>query len=157
MCVVKKPKLNPHSNAKRLCASVVSNRNLLSTNAHTHLLPLLFKKTNIKAHTNASPLPCSYVIRARRYIDILYCFCIKQNHASFSSIRHIIITSHNPSDRKRFSSVSHLCIVHVRCCRKKVKSYRKPNNTYTSIGICGNSTMLSIVRIFSFGFGFSVN
>lgn len=40
----------------------------------------------------------------------------------------------------------------MRCCRKKVKSYRKPNNTsaHIGIGICGNTTMLSIVRIFSF-------
>lgn len=133
---------------------MVSNRNLLSTNAHTqhtHLLPVSFNKTNIKAHTNESPLPCSYVNRelVHRHF-ILFLHKTKSCVIFQYSPHHNHITQPFGSESGFLQSLSHLRIVHVRCCRKKVKSYRKPNNTYTGIGICGNSTMLSIVRIFSF-------
>lgn len=93
--------------------------------------------------------------------DILYCFCIKQNHASFSSIHHIIITSHTTLRLwERFllyytrhgtstcrKIVRKICFV----LKKVKKTYRKPNNArQNGMGICGNTIMFCLeLTIFS--------
>lgn len=144
------------------------NRNLLSTNAHTYahiwtqrshvyignrLFP---NKTNINptpnsTHTHTISLLWGIAttwIVDKTHSSILYCFCIKQNHASFSSLCHIIITSHhiqllkNPfySELKPFQSTVWIQKAHAEnsmstlSWKKKVKrrSYRKSNNIKTN-------------------------
>lgn len=149
-----------------MCVGGLKPTNLLSTNVHTFATGFIHSKTNIKTHTKYSGF--YFLVSRRRYIDILYCFCIKQNHASFSSIHHIIITSHNPSHRKRFSSFISLSL--FRSSRDSSTTYAKhciemlsekgkelpktkqylPRSS-NGMGICGNTTItLTIAGIFSF-------